>query len=85
MLCKALNIPDESEMSVDKILDSLPQLSKVVVDLWKKEDWDILESNQVLIQESMLQQVKVVQENVPLVVFCHNSPIILLPGKLKTA
>ena len=78
LICQTLDIFDGAEVQVRKCESaSVTKLKKVIVDPWNEQDWDILESNQFLVQNSMLNQVKIVQKGVPIVVFCQNSPIIL--------
>jgi hypothetical protein len=78
VICQTLGIFDGAEVQVRKCESaSVTKLKKVIVDPWNEQDWDILESNQFLVQNSMLNQVKIVQKGVPIVVFCQNSPIIL--------
>ena len=78
VICQTLGIFDGAEVQVRKCESaSVTKLNKVIVDPWNEQDWDILESNQFLVQNSMLNQVRIVQKGVPIVVFCQNSPIIL--------
>ena len=83
-ICQTFGIQDGIEVQIKKIeFSSVTKLSKVIVDPWHEQDWDILETNQTLVQNSMLNQVKIVQNNVPIVVFCQNSPLVLSPVMLE--
>ena len=83
-ICQNFGIQDGTEVQIKKLeSSSVTKLSKVIVDPWHEQDWDILETNQTLVQNSMLNQVKIVQKDVPMVVFCQNSPLVLSPVILE--
>ena len=65
-----------------KIVGEQPtDLIQVIIDPYDEQDYEILESNQLLVQNSFLNQIRIVQKNTAIVVFCQNLPIRLRIGK----
>ena len=56
-------------------------LIQVIIDPYDEQDYEILESNQLLVQTSFLNQIRIVQRSTAIVVFCQNLPIRLRIGK----
>ena len=66
-----------------KIVGEQPtDLIQVIIDPYDEQDYEILESNQLLVQNSFLHQIRIVQKDTAIVVFCQNLPIRLRIGKL---
>ena len=79
--CHLNNIPNEAEMEVKMVDEQPTELIKVIIDPYDEQDYEILESNQLLVQNSFLNQIRIVQRSTAIVVFCQNLPIRLRIGK----
>ena len=75
-LAHSLNIPNDSLAGIQLFSGEIPKIKKIILDPCQEEDWDILISNDVSVEESLLSQIQIVQKNVPLVVFCQNIPFM---------
>ena len=75
-LANSLNIPNDSLVGIRLLSGEIPEIRKLILDPCQEEDWDILISNDVSVEESLLSQIQIVQKNVPLVVFCQNIPFL---------
>ena len=79
--CQLNNIPNEAELEVKIVGEQPTELTQVIIDPYDEQDYEILESNQLLVQKSFLNQIRIVQKNTAIVVFCQNLPIRLRIGK----
>ena len=75
-LANSLNIPNDSLVGIRLLSGEIPEIRKLILDPCQEEDWDILISNDVSVEESLLSQIQIVQKNVPLVVFCQSIPFL---------
>ena len=79
--CQLNNIPNEAELEVKIVGEHPTDLIQVIIDPYDEQDYEILESNQLLVQNSFLHQIRIVQKDTAIVVFCQNLPIRLRIGK----
>ena len=79
--CQLNNIPNEAELEMKIVGEQPTDLIQVIIDPYDEQDYEILESNQLLVQNSFLHQIRIVQKDTAIVVFCQNLPIKLRIGK----
>lgn len=79
--CQLNNIPNEAELEMKIVGEQPTDLIQVIIDPYDEQDYEILESNQLLVQNSFLHQIRIVQKDTAIVVFCQNLPIRLRIGK----
>ena len=79
--CQLNNIPNEAELEMKIVGEQPTDLVQVIIDPYDEQDYEILESNQLLVQNSFLHQIRIVQKDTAIVVFCQNLPIKLRIGK----
>lgn len=79
--CQLNNIQNEAELEMKIVGEQPTDLIQVIIDPYDEQDYEILESNQLLVQNSFLHQIRIVQKDTAIVVFCQNLPIRLRIGK----